>query len=101
MFFEEKKEGVLLNVKLFPGMSKLAIKGLGEDENGQEYLKISVNSAPEKGKANAELISFLSKLVGVAKSDVKIVTGELSRYKKVLLNGNHCDILAELSKLEF
>ena len=46
-------------------------------------LKIKINASPEKGKANKELIHFLSKEWKVSKSEIVIVKGEKSR-KKIL-----------------
>jgi uncharacterized protein (TIGR00251 family) len=99
MFFEEKKEGVLLRIRLTPNSSLLSVKGIFTDAEGCDFLKIGVLSPPEKGKANHDLIKFLSKKLNVAKTDIKIAEGELSHYKKVLLNGNKNDILIRLGLL--
>ena len=56
---------------------------MAEDDKGDGWLKISVCAAPEKGKANKELIEFLSKKLKVAKSRIEIVFGQTDRYKKV------------------
>jgi len=50
---------------------------IGFDEN-KKALRISVKAAPEKGKANHELIKFISKLL---KKKVEIVKGLKSREK--------------------
>lgn len=51
------------------------------DKNGT--LKCALTSAPEKGKANKELIEFISKTLSIAKKDIEIVSGLTSRQKKV------------------
>ena len=51
-------------------------------------MKISVVSIPEKGKANQELIKYLSKALKVAKSQIEIVGGETDRCKKLKINGD-------------
>lgn len=50
---------------------------------GDGTLKVRVAAAPEKGKANAELLSFLARHYGVSRNDVSIVTGAASPLKHV------------------
>ena len=47
------------------------------------HLKVKLISAPEKNKANRELIAVLAKYFGVKKSAVLIKTGQKSRYKTI------------------
>lgn len=58
MFFREVAEGIILNVRIMPNASVCGARGVFTDADGAEYLKISVVSIPEKGKANKELLSF-------------------------------------------
>ena len=85
MVFEENPQGLILRVRLAPNSSCCKINGIFADAAGTEWLKISVVSVPEKGKANQELIKFLAGELKVAKSAMEIVGGELDRYKKILL----------------
>jgi len=48
-----------------------------------DALVIALNSAPEKGNANVELIEFLADQLRVPRSAVMIVRGETSRRKTV------------------
>jgi uncharacterized protein (TIGR00251 family) len=64
-----------LNIFIKPNSSKSQI--LGFDSN-KKALKIAVKAPPEKGKANQELIKFLSKLL---KKKIRIVKGLKSREK--------------------
>jgi len=78
--------GVTLAVRAQPGAKKTAITGIyGEGATAQ--LKIAVQAPPVEGRANSALISFLAELFGLAKNQVEIVSGELSRSKVFLLNG--------------
>ena len=88
MFFESTTNGIILRVRLSPNSSCCKINGSFTDPEGAKWLKINVISVPEKGKANQELIKFLSKELKLAKSDFTILSGELDRYKKLLLT---CD----------
>jgi len=79
---QEHDAGVSLNVKVAPGSSRTQIAGvLGSD------LKIALATAPEKGKANKELIGFLAKRFGVSKSRIVIRSGLRSRHKEVFVAG--------------
>jgi len=64
-----------LKVLIKPNSSKNSI--LDFDIN-KKALRISIKAVPEKGKANAELIKFISKLL---KKKVEIVKGLKSREK--------------------
>ena len=44
-------------------------------------LVIGINAAPEKGMANAELMAFLAKMLGLPRTSVTILKGESSRHK--------------------
>ena len=75
-------DGVVLRLVIQPGAKKTEVSGqLGE------RLKIRVSSPPVDGKANKELIKFLSKQIGISKSKVKIIRGEQSRQKDVFIAG--------------
>jgi len=50
-------------------------------------LKIKLTSPPVDGAANKTCQDFLSKKFGIAKTSIKIVSGESSRHKIVLLKG--------------
>ena len=71
---------LFLNIKAVPGASNSA---LGEVSDGR--LKVRIAAAPEDGKANEELRSFLSKTLGIAKKEVFIASGEKSRLKTIRL----------------
>ncbi len=60
-------------------------------------LRVKVAAPAEKGKANAELRSFLARRLGVAKSAVTIVAGETSHHKLVRVEGGGSDWLKRLA----
>ena len=70
---------VYLRVKARPGAGKTEIKGVLDDET----IKINIFAPPVKGKANKELINFLSKEFEVLKNNVKIISGAGERVKLV------------------
>jgi uncharacterized protein (TIGR00251 family) len=46
-------------------------------------LVVALNSPPEKGRANDELIDFLARVVSVPRSAITIVRGDASRHKTI------------------
>lgn len=71
-----------LNIYVQPGAKKTMCDGL----HGS-HIKIRIKSPPLEGKANEELIEFLSEKLKVKKSCIGIVAGEKSRYKIVEIDG--------------
>ena len=61
-----------------------------------EVLKIAVTAAPEKGRANKAVIALLAKRLKLPKSAIDIATGETSRTKIVLIDGDDA-LLAQLT----
>ena len=52
-----------------------------------EYVKIAIKAPPVDNEANKELITFLSKLLGVSKSQIEIRAGGSGRNKLVEVSG--------------
>jgi len=59
----------------------------GRDEvvgwNSAGALRIRIAAPPVDNKANAELVRYLARLLGVSRSEVAIVAGETSRNKRL------------------
>ncbi len=85
-FYNISSKGLILKVRVIPNSSKSGIAGIYTDSNNEAFLKINLNAIPEKGKANKELIAFLSKTLKYSKSSFSIISGETDRNKKILLN---------------
>jgi len=71
-----------LIVQVHPNARRNEIKGLVED-----VLHISIAAPPVEGKANRELIEFLSGLLGIGKSNITIEKGATSRRKVIVIEG--------------
>ena len=69
-------------VRVHPNAAKNDVVGV---TNGVWQLRIS--APPVKGKANKELIAFLSRLLGVGKSQISIIRGHTSRNKIITISG--------------
>lgn len=61
-----------------------------------EELKVALTSPPVDGAANKACCLFLGKLCKLPKSCVKLLSGESSRHKRILLEGAR---VAEVSEL--
>jgi len=59
-----------------PNSAKNFIEGAYLDR-----IKIRIASPPEKGKANRELVKFISEKLEIPKKNIKIISGEKSRIK--------------------
>lgn len=69
---------VRIAVQAVPGASRSEIV-----EERADSLRIRVAAAPEKGKANQELLDFLAKALALRKSALVVESGESSRKKIV------------------
>ena len=74
--------GCLLSVIASPGASETTIEGVDE---WRSALRIRIRAEAEGGKANEELIRFLSHALSLSKTDVRIVSGGRSHKKIVFV----------------
>ncbi len=86
----EKSRGCFLKCWIQPRSSRNALVGVHGDA-----LKIALCAAPVDGRANKELISFLAKYFKLSKSAIKIVAGDNSRNKTILISGLNKDVIIE------
>lgn len=57
---------------------------LGQSEG---VWKIKIAAAPEKGKANKELVDYLGEVLAVKKSQISLILGETSHHKVLQIEG--------------
>jgi uncharacterized protein (TIGR00251 family) len=84
--FAKTPEGVIISLYIQPGASKTEVIG---EHNG--LLKIKIKAPPVDGKANEEVLRFLSKVLNVSKSQIEILKGDKSREKKVLVRSTEIE----------
>ena len=65
-------------VHVVPGASRTAVAGLHDGA-----LRLRVAAPPIEGRANAELLRWLSRSLGLPKQAVTLVAGDTSRRKRV------------------
>lgn len=64
-----------IEVKVHPKAKKERVEDRGN------FLEVWVKEPPEGGKANRKVIELIAKYLGVAKSDISILTGHRGRKK--------------------
>jgi uncharacterized protein (TIGR00251 family) len=79
---KNRQESRRLTVKVTPNAGRNEITGWRDGA-----LLVKVAAPPEKGKANQELVDFLSRALGVRKSAVAVVKGLTSRNKDIIIEG--------------
>ena len=78
----ETAKGIIFNIRVIPRASRCELAGVRGDA-----LKIRITAPPVEGAANKECIKFLSDMLGVKKSQIKIIAGHKSKNKKVSISG--------------
>jgi len=85
--------GLELDILATPGSSVSKVRNV----HGAA-LKVAVRAAPERGKANDEIVELLAKFFGVPRGSVEILSGETSRNKRVRITGLSIDSARERIK---
>lgn len=71
---------VLLDIEVQPGSSRQGIVGINK---WRSKLTVAVKAEAQKGKANEALLHVLAKSLSLTKADLEIVSGQISRSKRV------------------
>lgn len=88
----ETNEGLTVRLHVLPRAKFSEIAGL---HNGA--LKVKITAPPVDDAANRSIIEFFSKLLGVSRSNLKILTGNKSRDKVLQIKGlSLIDLMARL-----
>jgi uncharacterized protein len=74
--------GTRLKLRVIPGADRSEIVGRYGDA-----WRVRIGAAPERGRANAELLDLLSERLGVRRAELAIVSGLATRDKVVELRG--------------
>ncbi len=82
----------IVTIQVQPNARRNEVVGFEEG-----VLRVKIAAPPVKGKANKELIDFLSKLLGVSKSSITIEKGLTSRRKVIAIEGlSQAEVLRRL-----
>lgn len=76
-----------------PGAKKTEVQG---EHDGR--LKLRLAAPPVEGKANEALIQWLSKTLEIKRAQIELLAGDLSRLKRVRVQGMSVQRLIDLLK---
>ena len=79
-------DGCTLPVRVHPGAKREAVTGTHDGA-----LKISLTTPPTDGRANAALVAFVARRLGVSRGQVTLLTGASSRTKTLRIAGLTAD----------
>ncbi|MDO9097582.1 MAG: DUF167 domain-containing protein [Candidatus Methanoperedens sp.] len=87
----QSSDGVILDLEISAGSKETAVHRYNP---WRKRIEVKLSEQAQKGKANAELISFLSGLFNVNSQNVRIITGLTNSKKSVkIINAKADDIL--------
>lgn len=87
IWLKQTSTGITLSLRCQPGAKQTKVLGLHDDS-----LKIALQAPPLENKANALLITWLSKRLKVPQKQIQFLSGHNSRKKRIEIQG---DISAE------
>lgn len=92
-------DGLLLRVRLTPNASHNRLLNLALDGAQKCRLKVAVTGVPEKGKANKALVRLIAKKLRLPPSAIRIIAGQQSREKTLLIGGPTDELSARMKAL--
>lgn len=90
----DKNGDIAITILAKPGAKLNSITAVSEEGVG-----VQISAPPTDGEANAELLKYLSKVLGVRKSDISLDKGGKSRNKIVLISNGATNITSVLENL--
>ncbi len=92
----QSSDGVVIDLEISPGAKETGVHGYNP---WRKRIEVKLSERAQKGKANAELISFLSVLFNVNSRNVQIITGLTNSKKSVkIINAKADDIFKILNE---
>lgn len=89
-------DGVILDLEISAGAKETAVHGYNP---WRKRIEIRLSERAQKGRANAELVSFLSGLFNVNSGNVRIISGLTNSKKSVKVAGmDALEVLKILTK---
>jgi hypothetical protein len=64
-----------------------------------EALKVKIQAPACEGKANCQVIEFISQLLELSSRQVELISGAKSRHKRLAISGDVKQLLAKLQQL--
>ena len=90
----EHEQGLILSVRAQPGARKAGVVG---EQAGA--LKVAVTAPAVDGKANKALLEELREALGLKRSELELIGGQVSREKLCLIRGlTKAELVARIRK---
>jgi uncharacterized protein (TIGR00251 family) len=92
-------DGLLIALRVTPNAGADRIEGIEIRDDGAAVLRVRVRAVPDRGKANAAVVSVLAAALGIPRTAIAIVTGETARMKTVRATGDPAVLVTRLQAL--
>ncbi len=93
-----RDDGLELAVRVTPRAAREGIEGVRTDAAGQAWLMVRVMAPAESGRANAAVVALLARVLGVAKSRIRLVRGAAARTKWMRIEGEATALVRRLAE---
>ena len=80
--------GISVALRVTPRGGRDEIDGVETLADGRSVVKVRVRAIADGGQANRAVTELLAKALGVAKANVRILSGTTSRLKQVAVDGD-------------
>lgn len=87
---KENNNFVIIYAKIKPNYNRNTFIGVVKESS--YFMQIGVKTQAQDGKANKELVLFLSKFFDIPKSQITITKGKVSRYKVISIASENLKI---------
>ena len=84
---------MLLHIHAKPGRS---VNELILTKDGT--ISVKINAQAKEGEANVELVKYLSCILNISRSSIRIIKGHTSSYKTINVIGNDAEITKKLQE---
>ncbi|MGV3651010.1 MAG: DUF167 family protein [Devosia sp.] len=92
--FRLMPDGLRLVLRVTPNAGADRIEAIETRDDGTCVLRVRVRAVPDRGRANAAVLSLLADRLGLPRTSLAIVSGETARIKHVAITGDP-SVLAE------
>ncbi|MDP6586580.1 MAG: DUF167 domain-containing protein [Anaerolineales bacterium] len=84
-----------ISIRVYPGTARNEVVGFNKG-----VLQVRISAPPVRGKANKELVVFLSQLLNLRKNNITIIKGNTSRNKIVVIHDLSLETALKLLLIE-
>jgi uncharacterized protein len=90
---------VTLYLRVTPNAGADRIEGVEHRDDGSCVLRVRVGAVPDKGKANAAVITLVARTLGLPKSALTLIAGDTARLKTITIAGDPSSLVAAIEAI--